>query len=131
MAERERNVALAREGIAAFNRGDADAVAATLHPEVETHISERMVNPGTWHGLAGFAEGIGSWTEAWDDLNFEVLEVEAVDDRHVLALVHQTATGPGSGVPVAMDAVLLFEFEDGRARRFHVHPDRESAQAAI
>jgi ketosteroid isomerase-like protein len=131
MAERDHNIALAREGIEAFNRGDLEAVAATLHPEIETHVSARMVNHGTWHGLAGFGEGIGAWTEAWDDLHFEVLEVEAVDDRHVLALVHQTATGPGSGVPVAMDAVLLFEFEDGRARRFHVHSDRESAVAAI
>jgi ketosteroid isomerase-like protein len=131
MAERDRNAALAREGIAAFNRGDGEAVAAALHPEVETHISPRMVNHGTWQGLDGFAEGIGTWSAAWKDLRFEVLEVDAVDDRHVLVLVHQTATGPGSGVPVEMDVVLLFEFEGGRARRFHVHPDRDSAQAAI
>ncbi len=131
MAERDRNVAATRDGIAAFNRGDGEAVAAALHPEVETHISERMVNPGTWHGLAGFGEGVGSWTDAWDGLHFEILEVVAVDDRNVLAHVHQTATGKGSGVPVAMDAVLLFEFDDGRARRFHVYPDGESAEAAI
>jgi ketosteroid isomerase-like protein len=131
MAERDRNVALARDGVEAFNRGDVEAVAAALHPDVETHISRAMVNPGTWHGLEGFAEGIGSWSDAWDDLQFEILDVEAVDDRHVLVVVHQSATGPESGVPVEMDAALLFEFEDGRARRFHVHPDRESAQAAI
>jgi len=131
MADRERNTALAREGVAAFNRGDAEAVAALLHPEVETHISPAMVNPGTWHGHDGFREGIGAWADAWDDLHFEVLDTEAVDDRHVLVHVHQSAVGPESGVPVEMDAVLLFEIDEGLARRFHVHADRESAQAAI
>jgi ketosteroid isomerase-like protein len=131
MADREANVALARTGIEAFNRGDAAVVAAMLHPEIEVHVTDAMVNPGTWHGLDGFAEGIGGWNDAWDDLRFEILEIEAVDDRHVLVFVHQTAVGPGSGVPVEMDAVLMFEVEDGRARRFHVHRDREAAEAAI
>ena len=124
-------MALARAGIEAFNRGDAQVVTAMLHPAVEAHVSDAMVNPGTWHGLDGFAEGIGAWNDAWDDLRLEVLDAETIDARNVLLYVHQTAVGPGSGVPVAMDVVLLFEIEDGRARRFHVHPDREAALAAV
>ena len=131
MGERDLHEALARAGIEAFNRGDAGAVTAALHPEIETHISSRMMNHGTWRGPEGFREGVGAWADAWDDLNFEIVEVEAVDDDHVLVVVHQTAVGPGSGIPVEMDAVFLFGFEEGRARRFHVHPDRESAEAAI
>jgi ketosteroid isomerase-like protein len=131
MADREANAAIARAGIEAFNRGDAVAVAAALHPDVETHVSPAMVNPGTWRGLDGFREGIGAWTDAWDDLNFEIVEVETPDDRHVLLHVHQSAIGPESGVPVAMDAVLLFEIDEGRARRFHVHADRDAALAAV
>ena len=131
MADRDRNVELARAGIEAFNRGEVEVVAAMLHPDVEAHVTDEMANPGTWYGLDGFAEGIGGWNEAWDDLAFEILSVEAVDDRHVLVFVHQTAVGPESGVPVAMDAVLLFEIVDERARRFHVHRDRDAALAAI
>ena len=124
-------MALARAGIDAFNRGEVEVVAAMLHPEVEVHVTDEMANPGTWHGLEGFAEGVGGWSDAWEDLRFEVVDVAAVDDRHVLVFVHQTAVGPESGVPVEMDAVLLFEIEDGRARRFHVHRDREAALAAV
>ena len=132
MADRQRNIALARGGLEAFNRGDSESVVAALHPEIETHVSPGMMNSGTWHGLDGFRNGIGSWTDAWQDLHLEILDVEAVDDRHVLAFVRQTAVGPESGVPVEMNAVLLFEVgDDGRACRFHVHPDRESAEAAI
>jgi ketosteroid isomerase-like protein len=41
------------------------------------------------------------------------------------------ATGRESRVPVEMDVVFLFEVEDGRARRFHIYPDRRSAVAAL
>jgi len=131
MAERERNVEMARAGLEAFNRGDSEAVTAILHPEIETHVSPRMMNAGTRHGIEGFRKSVEGWGDAWENLHFEILELEAVDERHVLATVHQTAVGRESGVPVEMDAVLLFEVDDARARRFHVHPDRESALAAI
>ena len=72
-------------------------------PEIEMHVSPRMMITG----------------------------IEEVDERNVLIAVHQTALGRESGVPAEMDSVLLFEVVGGRARRFHVHPDRESAVAAI
>ena len=131
MTSEERHIELAREGLEAFNRGDADTVMSFLHPEIETHVNPNMMNGGTWHGLDGFAEGISGWNDAWENLNFEITETEAVDERNVLVHVHQTAVGRESGVPVEMDAVLLFEVEGERARRFHVHPDRESALDAV
>jgi ketosteroid isomerase-like protein len=127
----ERNRALARDGLEAFNRGDIEAVLAFLDGEIETHVHPSMMNTGTWHGHDGYLQMIATWGEAWEDLHFEILELETVGDRHVLAHVHQTAAGRGSGVPVEMDVVFLFEVVDGRALRFQVHPDREGAVAAI
>jgi ketosteroid isomerase-like protein len=128
---RDGNLDLVRSAFEAFDVGDAESVVATLHPEVECHVSPRMMNAGTWHGVDGYLEMASAWFEAWEDLHYEVVELEAPDDRHVLATLRQIGTGRGSGVPVEMDVFFLFEAEDGRARRLHIYPDRESAEAAI
>jgi ketosteroid isomerase-like protein len=125
------SAALVREGLDAFNRGDTTAVLEFLDPEIETHVSSRMMNAGTWHGLDGYVEGISAWSDAWENLHFEITAIEEVDERNVVVEVHQTAIGRESGVPVEMDAVLLIEVVGERARRFHVYPDREGAVAAI
>jgi ketosteroid isomerase-like protein len=131
LSEPERNLELARSAFEAFDASDVATVIANLHPEVECHVSHRMMNNGTWHGVDGYLEMTAAWFEAFEDLHYEVFDLEAPDDRHVLASAHQVARGRESGVPVEMDVVFLFEVEDGRARRFHIYPDRESAVAAI
>jgi ketosteroid isomerase-like protein len=131
MSERERNLELVRSAFEAFDASDTPRLVSTLHPEVECHVSPRMMNSGTWHGVDGYLEMTGAWFEAWEGLRYEVIDLETPDDRHVLATMRQIAKGRGSGVPVEMDVVFLFEVDDGRARRFHVHPDRESALAAL
>jgi ketosteroid isomerase-like protein len=131
VSERERNLELVQVAFEAFDANDVEGVIPTLHPEVESHVSPRMMNAGTWHGIDGYREMASAWFEAWEGLRYEVVELEAPDDRHVLATLRQIATGRGSGVPVEMDVFFLFEIEDGRARRLHIYPDRESALAAI
>ena len=131
MSGREGNLELVRSAFEAFGAGDVGGVLATLDAEVECHVSPRMMNSGTWQGVDGYLEMTEAWFEAFDDLRYEIFELEAHDDRHVLASAHQVAKGRESGVPVEMDVVFLFEVEDGRARRFHIYPDRESAKAAL
>jgi ketosteroid isomerase-like protein len=129
---RERNVALAREGLDAFNRGDTDAVLEFFDPRIECYVSPRLMNAGTWHGLDGYLEMVAGWNEAWDELELDVRDVQAVDDAHVIAEIHQTAVGRESRVPVELGVVFLWEVSDtGRTVRFHIHADRESALAAI
>jgi ketosteroid isomerase-like protein len=131
MSERERNLELVRSAFEAFDASDTARLISTLHPEIECHVSPRLINSGTWHGHDGYLEMTGAWFEAWEGLHYEAIDLEAPDDRHVLASMRQIATGRGSGVPVEMDIVFLFEVDDGLARRFHVYPDRKSAIAAL
>ena len=128
---RDRNLGLVRGALEAFDAEDAGPAIAMLHPEVESHVAPPMMNAGTWHGVDGYVEMTSAWFDAWDGLRYEIVELETPDDRHVLASLRQIATGRESGVPVEMDVVFLFEIEDGRARRFHVYGDRESAVVAI
>jgi ketosteroid isomerase-like protein len=129
VSEPERNFELVRNAFEAFAADPGQTLF--IHPEVECYVSPRLMNAGTWHGIDGYREMVKSWGEAWADLRFEVVELDAPDDRHVLATMRQTAAGRESGVPVEMNVVFLFEIEGGRARRLHIYTDRESAEAAI
>ena len=75
---------------------------------------------------------IASWGEAFEDRqqNRDHRRRPTPDDHHVIAEVHQTAVGAGSGVPVEMTIFYLFEFRDGQVVRFHLYADRDEALEA-
>ena len=131
MTSREANVDLVHAGMNAFNRGDHEAVLAMLDPEIECRVHGALMNPGTWHGIDGYQRMMAIWGEAWGTMEMTVLAVETPDDRHAIAEVHQRAVGAVSGVPVEMRLFYCYEIRDGRAVRFHVYPDRDTALAAI
>jgi ketosteroid isomerase-like protein len=100
-------------------------------PEIECRVGPRLVNTGTWRGLDGYREMVTAWGEAWDQSETRVLSASAPDEYHVITEVHQQAVGAGSGVPVEMTVFYLLEVRGGRAVRFHIYADRQSALDAI
>ena len=131
MTERETNERLLRGGVEAYNRGDFQAMIALFDPEIELHVDSAQGNPGTWHGLDGFRKMVESWRDAFAEDTSEVLGLEMIGDRHLIAEMRQTAVGSVSGVPVEMTNYYLLELRDGRAVRFHIYGDRETAMAAV
>ena len=131
MSEREENERLLRAGIEAYNRGDFAAMIEVFDPDVELHVDPAQGNPGTWHGLDGFRQMVSGWRDAFAEDRSELLGLEMVDDRHLIAQMRQTAVGAGSGVPVEMINYYLLEVRDGKAVRFHIYGDREAATAAV
>jgi hypothetical protein len=73
--------ALLREGIAAFNRGDEEAVLAVLDPDVEVFTPPELGNAGTFHGHEGYTAWIESWLEAWDEFRIEPPRAPLPDAR--------------------------------------------------
>jgi ketosteroid isomerase-like protein len=132
MPERDRtaDVAAVRGGIEASNRGDLDAVLELFDPEIEFHIAPGLGNAGTYRGHAGYREGFEGWADAWDDFTIEILDVQAVGDRHIAVDARQSARGHGSGVEVEMRLGYMFELRDGKVVRLHILHDRDSALAA-
>ncbi len=128
---RERNVELVQAGVEAFNRGDEDAVVGVFAPDLECHVGGGLMNVGTWYGHEGYREMITSWGEAWERNRNTLVSVESPDDDHVIAEIHQTAIGAGSGVPVEMTVFYMLEVRDGQAVRFHLYADREAARRAV
>jgi ketosteroid isomerase-like protein len=131
MSERESNERLLRGAVEAYNRGDVQAVVALFDPHVELYVDTAQGNPGTWRGLDGFRQMMESWRDAFAEDSSEVIDVSMADDNHLIAEMRQTAVGAVSGVPVEMTNYYLLEVRGGRAVRFHIYGDRETALTAV
>jgi len=130
-SERERNLERLRNGIEAYNRGDLSFVYELAADDIEVHVDRNLINTGTYQGRDEFLRWMQNWQDAWRDITLDVRNVEAIGDRHLMVEVWQRAVGAGSGVPVEMDIVQLIEVGGGEIKRFHLYPDRESADAAL
>jgi ketosteroid isomerase-like protein len=130
MSEFDERLALLREGIDAFNRGDTDFTLAIFADDVECVVGPGLVNTGTYRGHDGYLAMIGAWNEAWESITAEVLGTEELENDHLVVEVRQHAVGAGSGVPVDMGLYWLFQFIGGEVTRFHLYAEHDQAIAA-
>jgi ketosteroid isomerase-like protein len=121
--------ALLREGWDAYVRGDIERTLATLDPAVVVHNPVTMANAGTYHGRDGFLTWIGQWNEAWESFTGEVVAIEPVGVRHLVASVRQTGVGRGSGVEVRMQTYWTYEIVNLLSTYVAVHRTLEDAVA--
>jgi ketosteroid isomerase-like protein len=130
-ASAERRIELARDGIVAYDSGDVEAALKLLSPDIEVYSPPGTVNVGTYHGIEGFLEWTTMWNEAWERFEREVLRVEAVGERHAVAVVHQTGVGRESGVEVEQVSGYLMELnDDEQCSYFALYNDLDAAFAA-
>jgi ketosteroid isomerase-like protein len=127
----QRNIEVTRLGFEAYNAGDYDALIALLHPDVELHSDNELINGGDYRGRDGFMHWNAEWTEAWEEFKIEPHSVEVFGDHWILADTHQVARGAGSGIDVEMDVYWVFELADDQVVRMHLYAIRERALAAI
>lgn len=127
----DENLALLREGVEAYNRGDLSFVYARAAEDIEVYTDARLINSGTYHGRAGFEKWMGEWLEAWSEFSLDIRAVEEVDERFLVVDVLQRGVGAESGIEVEMELVQLIEVRDGEIARFHLYPGREPAEAAL
>jgi ketosteroid isomerase-like protein len=113
-----------RGGYDAFNRGDYDAVAQLMHPEVV------FVRPGAEPELRGI-DAFRAWMEpdAFESQTSEVKEFE-IGDRKVLVHQRTSARGAGSGIEMEIDSWAVWTFgDDRRITRIEAYLDHEEAEA--
>ena len=122
--DRER---LFREAMEAYAAGDLDAVLSLHHPEVDVRAAQWM-NVGIFHGREGFLEWARNWEEAWESLAWDVLSVEAVGERHIVAKVRISGKGRGSGIEIDHEAGWVVDVRDDLAIYLEVTLDEESAR---
>jgi ketosteroid isomerase-like protein len=124
------NVALAREGMEAFQRRDIEGILAFLSPEVEVYSQEDLPNSGEFHGHDGYLQWVGNWLDVWESFEVEPLDFEPIGERHVLVPTRQLGIGKGSGIEVRMTVCFMVEIHERLATRLHFYAEREKALAA-
>jgi ketosteroid isomerase-like protein len=118
---------LVYEILGAYQQGDEQKLRSLMYPDAEVHGAPGLINAGTYYGYEGFREWLQQWEDAWGEIDYELGEIIEVDEAIIVVPVHTVGIGAVSGLRI--DAVFgwLYEWQDGRSRRFHVYPDVDSA----
>lgn len=115
---------------AAVERREIDALLALADPEIVADVPAGMPNGGTFRGQDEYRAWLGNWLDAWERFSIEVVELEPVGERCVVASVIQRGTGKGSGIPVEMSVFYVAEVRAGRLRSLRLRPELELAREA-
>ena len=115
----------------AFQRQDMEVFLGFLDPEIETYSSPELANPTHVVGRDKWLAWVADWYDAWEMFEIEAEAMEPVGARHVVVTALQRGIGKESGIEVELRVFYLFELRDGVATRYHLHPTREQAMAAV
>jgi ketosteroid isomerase-like protein len=121
----ERAVESICEGYEAFNRGDYDAAAEHLHPDVNyARVSDVESNLEGKEAVRGNME-----PDVWEKQLVELHGTEVIGEFVVVdATFH--AVGRGSGIELHQRGVHLWRIRDGKGVEFRFFLDRDEAVAA-
>lgn len=127
----EANVAVAKQTYEAFGKGDLPGVLANFHEDVEWHAAEGLPWGGVHKGRDAVAQDVfGELLAAFDDF---ALEHERYLDSgdFVVALGRYSGKGKQGGKPLDAAFAHVWEFEDGKLKRFLHYTDTAKWQEAM
>jgi ketosteroid isomerase-like protein len=118
---------LVRDALAAWNRGDWDAVLEHIHPDVEWRTSAQLLDlPQVSYGHEGVREFWRRWTGSWTAIRADVEEVIEVEGG-LLVLIRWRARSTTAGMDVDQRVAFHFELRNHVVTRFVSYWDRSQA----
>jgi ketosteroid isomerase-like protein len=127
----EANVRVAQQTYDAFGRGDVPAVLENFHTDVEWHAAEGLPWGGVHNGREAVAQRVfGSLMASFDDFSVNPERFVASEDV-VVVLGRYAGKGKESGRPLDAAFAHVWEFEDGKLKRFYHHTDTVKFQQAM
>jgi hypothetical protein len=125
------NVALSNDAVRDFLvdfEADDDVFARTLHPDEFTWhpIDENRV---ALHGIDAAIRNRNAWLDTWDEHRVDVDEV-IEDGDDVVASIHITARGKGSGASADVRFYIQVKTRDGKVTYIYDHEERAAALEA-
>ena len=118
-----------RESLDAYRRGDFDALAEMMDPDVEVHDWPEAADPRTFRGTDGFLEAGEVWGEAWEYMYGEPTGFIESGDL-VFAFIRMTGKGRGSEIEMTLDTFGVYTFRGSKVSRIQYFTDREAALEA-
>jgi|SRR5581483_5763761 len=99
-------------GVAAMNRGDAEAFNALCDARFEMRLTGALGEPVRYVGADGVSEFFRDMGETWAEWGFVVEEARDLD-QHVLVTGRQTGRGRASGIEVDDRRACVVAVRDG------------------
>jgi len=126
----QETVEIVREAIAAFNSGDLDRVLASLGPDFEGSVApELSAEPDTYRGSEGIKRYFASFREAFEEIGFEIEDLEDAGDRVVIGM-RMSALGKLTKIRVEQRNAGVWTVLDGKVSRVETYATFEDARAA-
>jgi ketosteroid isomerase-like protein len=124
-----KDVETIREGIAALNRGDLDAMIKTLDPDVELIPLRALLDGTTYRGHDGMRQWMDDIAEDWTQYQLTLDEVRQVRPGRVLVRAHMHLRGR-SGVEVDNPGLWVCDLKASKVARIQFFTDLDAALAA-
>ena len=112
----------------ALTRRDLAVLNELADPDFEMDLTERVLNPATYHGAEGMLRFLGEIDELWASMDIDVERVIERGDE-VLAVLMVTLTGRGSGVEMESRIAQRWTLREGRLLRMKLYGDADAAVA--
>lgn len=126
----EENVEIVRR-LYADPRGLTGAPPENIAPDAEFDFSSAYPDSPVVKGVDELRRFRDSGPWAGSPIRFEPERYFDVDDERVLVFVQVSATGSGSGAPVAFRVAHELTIRDGLLVRFKAYADRDEALEAV
>src|SRR3954451_13263093 len=119
----QENVEIVLRGVAALNRGDADAFNALCDARFQMRLIGAVGEPVSYAGPEGVVQFFRDMAESWADWGFEIERTRDLDE-HVLITGRQRGRGRVSGVEVDSPRACVLALRDGAVTelRFFIEP---------
>ena len=125
----QENVEAVRRIYEEYAAGDVDGLLARVDPEIEFDLSDRLPDEGLHRGREAYRQFLERTFELWADFRVEVEDLVDAGDA-VVAIIHTTATGRGSGIEIDERVGHVFWLRDEIPHRFKVFSNRSVVLAA-
>jgi len=120
----QENVDAVRELFIALDNQDWEAALELFDPAVEWCPTE-----GSYHGPEGVVRSLAEWLEPWEEHHIEAEEFKGAGDQ-VLAVIHLTARGAGSGMEIDQRFFQVYAVRGGKITRMAEFVRRDEALEA-
>jgi ketosteroid isomerase-like protein len=117
-----------RRTYAALGRRDFAGLDELADSDFEMDLTERVLNPATYHGAEGLLRFLDEIDELWASMDIDVERVIECGDE-VLAVLMVTLTGRGSGVEMKSRIAQRWTLRDGKLVRMKLYGDADAAVA--
>jgi uncharacterized protein len=124
----KENVGRVREGFAAVNRGDVEALVRDMDPDIEWYPTPDFLAAGPFRGHEGIRSLMRLMIDSFESFVIEGEQFIDAGDAVVVPLF-QRGMGATSGAAVEVRYVLVFRFREGKVFRVDSYYDKGEALA--